>query len=170
MNCRAKAVLILLFTVGMVACAQSPKGQQSPAQQTQARGYWVDPSTGLMWTAKDNGQNITWRQAVKYCRKLRVAGHSDWRLPTIDELQGVYDGSGFNVPPLHKGDVPVLAGKAKGDLLLTGTFEWSSSRVFIDRRRTGYAWQFEFPNGRRWHEQLGYNVGKRALCVRRAGE
>ena len=41
------------------------------AEETQARGYWVDRSTGLMWAAKDNGQPVTWRKAERYCRDLR---------------------------------------------------------------------------------------------------
>jgi hypothetical protein len=63
------------------------------AQETQARGYWVDPSTGLMWEGKDNGIAVTWRKAASYCRNLRLAGHTDWRLATLDELAGLVDKS-----------------------------------------------------------------------------
>lgn len=136
-------------------------------QQTQARGYWVDSSTGLMWAAKDNGQNITWKKAMRYCRNLQLAGYSDWKLPTIDQLHGIYDGSGFNAPVPRKGMEWALAGKPKGDLLLTGAREWSSGRVLDDRgRRTGYAWEYDFPHGRRWKDPLGYSGQLRALCVR----
>jgi len=34
-----------------------------------------------MWTAKDNGNDISWGNAVKYCQNLRLAEFSDWRLP-----------------------------------------------------------------------------------------
>jgi hypothetical protein len=166
MKQRAKVILILFFVIAMTCGAQSPADDRTGAQETQARGYWTDPSTGLMWAAKDNGYDITWGKAMKYCQNLSSAGYSDWRLPTIDELQGIYDGSGFTAP--HPKDwIPVLAGKARGELLLTGNLEWSSSRVLDDRgRRTGYAWQFDFPHGRRWKEPLGYFGSKRALCVR----
>src|SRR5579863_7432707 len=40
------------------------------AQETQARGYWVDPATGLMWEGKDNGIAVTWHKAASYCRNL----------------------------------------------------------------------------------------------------
>ena len=144
--------------------------KQRLAQETEARGYWADPSTGLKWAATDNGKDITWDKGIKYCSNLRLAGYSDWRLPTIEELSSIYDGSGFTDP--HPKDVmPVLAGRAKGGLLLTGNLEWSSSRVLDDRgHRSGYAWQFDFPHGRRWHEPLGYYGSKRALCVRRSSE
>src|ERR1700678_3020039 len=61
-------------------------------QETQARGYWVDSSTGLMWSAKDNGEkDLNWHQAMKYCSNLRLAGYSDWRLGELDEMQAIYD-------------------------------------------------------------------------------
>jgi len=77
----------LLFIVPMIAEAQAQAEGDSVPEQTQVRGYWVDPDTGLMWAGKDNnGKDVNWRQATKYCRNLRLAGYSDWRLPTIDEL------------------------------------------------------------------------------------
>lgn len=164
-------VLILLSIMAMTIGAQSSTAEKDATQEMQARDYWIDPSTGLMWAAKDNGNDITWGKAIKYCSNLRLAGYSDWRLPTVDELEGIYDGSGFAAPPPANGGEWALAGKAKGRVLLTGSLEWSSSRVLDDRgRRTGYAWQFDFPHGRRWHEPLGYYGSKRALCVRRSGE
>ena len=156
------AFLLLSSSIAMM-------GQQ--AQETQARGYWVDPSTGLMWSARDNGKDVTWGNALKYCRNLSLAGYSDWRLPSIDELQGIYDDSGFTAP--HPKDVVlVLAGKAKGGLLLTGAREWSSNRVLDDRgHRTGIAWQYDFPHGMRWrYDPLGYASSLRALCVRDSGK
>jgi len=84
-----KQVATVLFFVATIAAGdQSSVRGQSPEQETQARAYWSDPSTGLMWTAKDNGRNITWGNAVKYCQSLSLAGYSDWSLPSIDKLQG----------------------------------------------------------------------------------
>jgi len=40
---------------------------------------------------KDNGKDVTWKKAVKYCRDLRLAGDSDWRLASLEELKGIYD-------------------------------------------------------------------------------
>jgi len=138
------------------------------AQETQVRGYWVDPATGLMWAGKDNGKDINWHKATKYCRDLRLAGYSDWRLPTIDELQGISDNS---VPAswlaVAGGWRYILYGHAKGGLSLTGSSLWSSSRENDDRGKpSGYALQFDFPHAKRDHDQLGYSGSKRALCTR----
>jgi hypothetical protein len=51
----------------------------------------VDPERGLMWTALDNGAEVDWPAADGYCRALRLGGHTDWRLPTTDEAQSIYD-------------------------------------------------------------------------------
>lgn len=50
------------------------------------RGFWVDPSTCLMWAAKDNGKNVKWKEAVKYRRDMRLAGYADWRPATRSEF------------------------------------------------------------------------------------
>ncbi|MDM8516361.1 PEGA domain-containing protein [Desulfobacterales bacterium HSG16] len=54
-------------------------------------GTVVDTKTGLMWAAKDNGKNINWNDAKRYCESYSGGGYSDWRLPAIDELKGLYD-------------------------------------------------------------------------------
>lgn len=61
-------------------------------------GTVTDPKTGLMWAAKDNGQDIDWHGAKKYCENYRGGGYKDWRMPTQDELYGLYEsGSGYEV-------------------------------------------------------------------------
>jgi hypothetical protein len=46
-----------------------------------------------MWAAKDNGSNINWANAKIYCENYRDGGYTDWRLPTQDELAGLFDKS-----------------------------------------------------------------------------
>jgi hypothetical protein len=54
-------------------------------------GTVLDTSTNLMWAAKDNGSYIDWPRANKYCENYRGGGYTDWRMPTQDELRGLYD-------------------------------------------------------------------------------
>jgi len=51
----------------------------------------LDTRTNLMWAAKDNGSNINWANAKNYCENYRGGGYSGWRMPTQDELAGLYD-------------------------------------------------------------------------------
>jgi hypothetical protein len=56
-------------------------------------GTVLDTQTNLMWAAKDNGSDIDWVNAKSYCENYRGGGYKDWRMPTQDELAGLYDGS-----------------------------------------------------------------------------
>ena len=56
-------------------------------------GTVLDTRTNLMWAAKDNGSNVNWAQAKSYCENYSGGGYMDWRMPTQDELAGLYDGS-----------------------------------------------------------------------------
>jgi tetratricopeptide (TPR) repeat protein len=54
-------------------------------------GTVLDTSTNLMWAAKDNGRDISWANAKSYCENYRGGGYTDWRMPTQNELVGLYD-------------------------------------------------------------------------------
>ena len=56
-------------------------------------GTVTDNCTGLMWQ-KDTGNDgfsLTWCAALVYCERARLAGHDDWRLPNVRELQSIVD-------------------------------------------------------------------------------
>ncbi|MEK6653551.1 MAG: DUF1566 domain-containing protein, partial [Thermodesulfobacteriota bacterium] len=56
-------------------------------------GTVLDTRTNLMWAAKDNETNINWKEAKSYCENYRGGGYTDWRMPTQDELAGLYESS-----------------------------------------------------------------------------
>ena len=116
-------VFLIPFFVSAIVGAQSTVERVSQADETQVRGYWTDSSTGLMWAGKDNGKDVSWKKAMKYCRDLRFGGYSDWRLATIDELQGIYEKSaeapGEN-PRSRWHAAEAMAYHVKGNLFLTG--------------------------------------------------
>jgi formylglycine-generating enzyme required for sulfatase activity/uncharacterized caspase-like protein len=54
-------------------------------------GTVMDTKTNLMWAEKDNGSDISWQLAKSYCDNYQGGGYTDWRMPTQDELEGLYD-------------------------------------------------------------------------------
>lgn len=159
------AAIFLCAGFGITAQAQL---DQSLAHKTQVRGHWVDPSTGLMWAAKDNGKDVSWKKAAKYCRDLRLSGYSDWRLASLVELEGIYD-KDAKAPGLMgpSGKGTAATWHVKGNLFLTGN-QWTSSRRMDDRGKpSGYAWRFDFNEGREFGgDEEWFATDKRALCVR----
>jgi hypothetical protein len=48
-------------------------------------GTITDARRQIMWQKGDNGKEVTFEEAEKYCKTLRLGGYSDWRLPNPDE-------------------------------------------------------------------------------------
>lgn len=109
-------------------------------------GYWQDPATGLKWTKKDIGYDVGFLEAEKYCLELQLGDMAWWRLPTIDELRGLYDGQ-LNSNGYH----------VKGNLQITG-WEWSNSD-------DDSHWTFSLADGKQLSFSGSYD--RRALCVHR---
>jgi hypothetical protein len=164
-KCWIKIAALLLSVAAIRGSAQSAPENQGRAQDTQTRGFWTDPSTGLMWAGKDSGKDVSLKSAVKYCRDLRLAGYSDWRLANMVELQGVYDKTA-NAPGLagpHDNDATMW--HVKGNLFLTG-YQWALDPGW---HSSGYHSYFDFIQGRPNDQESGFLYSPsfmRALCVR----
>ena len=175
MKRQAIIVLILFSIISRAEGAQSTPADQSRVRETQVPGVWTDPATGLMWAGKDNGKAVSWQKAKKYCRDWRADGYSDWRLPTTDELQEIYDkraeAPGIN-PSSHWHGAEAMNYHVKGNLFLTGD-EWSSTQRKDDSGRpTARVWYFDFLNGVRKDDDTTLLINiwggiARSLCVRR---
>jgi Protein of unknown function (DUF1566) len=138
---------------------QPPAAQPQPSPQPLAEAprpehpTWTDPATGLMWAGRDNGRNLTWREAGEYCNNLKLEGYSNWRLPTISELSDLYD-------PAHA----VNGWHIKGGIAVSG-LEWSSEARNASGEEARF---FSFRDAK--HSGLRIASDRRALCVRRAGK
>ncbi len=102
-----------------------------------------------MWSIRDNGDDIDWKGAKKYCDALTLGGFADWRLPTIDELEQLSERT------------TVSHYKIKNPLKLSGCCLWADSR----NAASAQVYAFNFGQPMRYHDTLNC----RALCVRRAG-
>lgn len=87
----AVALQVLMFR--SEPAAQNAAGDNKPGVNCERRfidngdGTITDTQRHLMWQKEDNGAPVTFEQARDYCRKLNLAGHSDWRLPNPDESE-----------------------------------------------------------------------------------
>ena len=118
----------------------------------------LDTTTNLMWAAKDNGSNIKWANAKSYCENYRGGGYSDWRMPTQDELAGLYDKS--------IGYTPVCAASGDKDKVqLTNLITLSCWVGWASETRGSDAASFGFDGERGWYPQ-SYDGLFRALPVR----
>ncbi|MCP4375831.1 MAG: DUF1566 domain-containing protein, partial [bacterium] len=72
-----------------------------PSYKNNGDGTVTDLNTGLMWQA-DPGSKKTFSQAVAGASKCRLAGHRDWRLPTIKEMYSLILFSGTDPDPMAR--------------------------------------------------------------------
>ncbi|HPL65730.1 MAG TPA: DUF1566 domain-containing protein [Smithellaceae bacterium] len=117
----------------------------------------LDTKTNLIWAAKDNGQDINWYNAKRYCESYRGGSYTDWRMPTQEELAQLYDAGksqrhDAQQNPLHLTEL----------IRLTDCCPWSS------KTRGSESAYFDFTDGTHWwFVSPGTNIN-RALPVRSA--
>ena len=117
----------------------------------------LDTKTNLIWAAKDNGRDINWYDAKKYCMTYRGGGYTDWRMPTKDELAQLYDARKAQryearQNPLHLTEL----------IRLSDCCPWSS------QTRGSESAYFDFSDGTHWWFLSPGTSVNRALPVREA--
>lgn len=132
------------------------------------RGTIIDNNTKLEWEkksddeAENDGDNTTfphdkdnvytWEQAfehVAYLNAMNFAGHHDWRLPNVKELQSIVDYSRVQpaVSPEFKTPCTANSTVLSGSCTTWGTNTWSSTSVNNDPM---LAWYVAF-----WYGDVG---------------
>jgi len=90
------AILVMAISMGTFMTAKFSTAEEIARDGrfiAYGNGTVLDTKTNLMWAAKDNGSDINWANAKSYCENYRGGGYTDWRMPTQDELAGLYDRS-----------------------------------------------------------------------------
>jgi hypothetical protein len=118
----------------------------------------LDTQTNLMWAARDNGQDVDWYEAQKYCENYRGGGHKDWRMPKRDELAELFDKGN----PKHQACFP------KYEIYLTNLIELSCCCPWASEREDNDAAYFNFDHGRSHWDKRSEDVKKmyRVIPVR----
>jgi hypothetical protein len=115
-------------------------------------GTVTDSLTGLIWTKNANpsasGLPMSWQAALDFVKTLATGGHSDWRLPNINELESLVDAEMYS--PSLPSNPPFTSVQAYGYWSSTSLTEsldqaWyidmeSGSVVFYPKYYTYYVW------------------------------
>ncbi|OUD14458.1 DUF1566 domain-containing protein [Thioflexithrix psekupsensis] len=140
---------------------------------TKTNLQWMRCLIGQEWQngrCQGEAQKMDWDEAQKL--KISFAGHSGWRLPTIEELRSlVYCSSGKPAYFPNNGKKceseyqrPTLVKEAFPDALAEHHFVWSSSPVAGNE---GYAWYVGFKHG---HGSSNYRNGYGHVRLVRGGQ
>lgn len=113
MNRRFAALAVALTVTALPLAAQTPPGAcvVNDASFTTREGGCQDQAGNLVWSSRQIG-TWTWANTATWCGNLVEGGFSDWRVPTLAELQAV-DTHGA-AAHLH-------------DITVNGQYFWSST-------------------------------------------
>ena len=123
----------LLLSSEIMIDTTQPLPDEFKIQRDNTQEVVIDKITGLMWEDDINTKTVKedWGNANRYCKKLNFAGHHDWHLPTIAELETLIDTSKVN--PAIKAEFQNTASDSY----------WSSSPVSYSSN----AWGVYFSDG-----------------------
>lgn len=113
-----------------------------PSYTDNGDGTVSDNLTGLMWAV--NANTGDWAESQDYCSSLFLAGHTDWRLPTIRELMSILDYYDGAAPGFYD----------------NGVYYWSSNICIYDFNDAWFLRAGSYTS----HSERGMGLGAR--CVR----
>jgi hypothetical protein len=117
-------------------------------------GTVTDNVTGLMWQQVVAATKYAWADAVAYCPTLTLAGHSDWRLPSVIELLSIVDLGQSDSPLVHTINPTYFPSTPSDDFWSASLLAGSSSN----------AWHVSFDDGSTNNDHVYYTNDVR--CVR----
>ena len=114
--------------------------QQAPAISSRfvdnGDGTVTDNTLRLMWSKETNSsRNVNHEKATQICAELALAGHTDWRLPTREELLSIVDLTKHD-PAVDKERFPDTQSAPYWTSTLCA---WASSYAWIVNFYYGYA-------------------------------
>lgn len=146
-----RALAACLLVSGVLSLGASAQDAPGPERVT------LD---NRQWATATNGADIKWPDADTYCADLSLGGQNDWRLPTLVELEALYDAestTGISEP-----------------ISLDGCCLWSSTSLEDREAEDGdeiagepamYRWGYMFDGGYYYYAVHVFEDGQ-ALCTR----
>ena len=116
-------------------------------------GTVQDTSSKLMWAARDNGSDINWKGAKKYCEDFSCGGYTDWRMPTAKELMTLYD---------VDQSIPIPRFPRKNMMFATKLIGITTESCWTNLSGK----DFNFITGKEQNFLSGFSIAHRALPVR----
>ena len=120
-NLSLRSVLLVLSFMLVISCG---------GKTTIKDKVFLDTNTKLMWAVNPSSTTMNWTNAVSYCTNYRAGGYSDWRMPTLNELNGLYAG----VEELDQS-------KSLGNIWASDTRGLDAAAFYFDRRYRGWSRQ-----------------------------
>lgn len=122
-------------------------------------GTVTDHRLGLMWAKSTNVGDINWHEAGQWIRftfpDTIPANHTDWRLPTLEELKSLYDKTA-------KGYETNCGRRVKIDPTIRLDCGW----IWTSERKSITAIVYNFQRGYHYTERMVQKRHYRALPVR----
>ena len=163
------SAFFLLMAFGSIVFAQAAEEAKVIDREDRFIAYdngtVLDTQTGLLWAAKDDGKGMDEQDALAYFENYRAGGYIDWRMPTVDELEAIYDHRSQNKQGYH---VTKL-------IDITGEWVWCSEgpdsvNIFNFKDGSRALAFFEGPGSGTWYSTEEPLSGtNRALPVRDTG-
>lgn len=120
----------------------------------------VSLAADLQWADSDNGSDINWKEATKYC----AGKGKGWRLPTVPEIQASYQ-SGHSIPCGSNPFGGKVTCKLSSNSRLTKWTFWTNE--FVDGTSTARYVSLSGETAEPERGAVGFGSNFRALCVRR---
>ncbi|MFT4579872.1 MAG: hypothetical protein ACI8PD_000420 [Nitrospinales bacterium] len=93
--------LTYIFSSVFLVLLSFPNLVRAEPFKDNSNGTVTDESTGLVWQKGDSfhdlKKGLNWYEALEYVtskKYQKFAGHDDWRLPTLNELNNLWQSSG----------------------------------------------------------------------------
>ena len=121
-------IILALALAAALATTSSSRVRADAHYTLGGDGTVKDNWTGLTWQqTPDDGGGMAWTAAGPHCTALGLAG-GGWRLPSVKELNSLYDDQSQRVPPMDPTAFP--------DTWWSGGYFWSSA---VDVKNAGFA-------------------------------